>query len=101
MEQIAESDYRHKNVLADNVSFLSRFRTGTSIPVYIGGLAGCRGDAYDGRYCLSVEEAMEFHFPAVRTMAEAGVDYLFAGIMPQLTEAIGMANAMAANRVTL
>lgn len=96
MEQIAESDYRHKNVLADNVSFLSRFRTGTSIPVYIGGLAGCRGDAYDGRYCLSVEEAMEFHFPAVRTMAESGVDYLFAGIMPQLTEAIGMANAMAA-----
>ena len=52
--------------------------------------------AYDGRYYLSVEEAMEFHFPTVRTLAQSGADYLFAGIMPQLTEAIGMANAMAA-----
>lgn len=96
IEQIAASDYRHKNVLADTMSFLSRFRDEASTPVYIGGLAGCRGNAYDGRYYLSVEEAMEFHFPTVRTLAQSGADYLFAGIMPQLTEAIGMANAMAA-----
>ena len=38
---------------------------------------------------------MQFHYPTVRAMAEAGVDFLFAGIMPQLTETIGMANAMA------
>ena len=96
IEQIAASDYRHKNVLADTMAFLSRFRDEASTPVYIGGLAGCRGNAYDGRYYLSVEEAMEFHFPTVRTLAQSGADYLFAGIMPQLTEAIGMANAMAA-----
>ena len=63
IEQIAASDYRHKNVLADTMAFLSRFRDEASTPVYIGGLAGCRGNAYDGRYYLSVEEAMEFHFP--------------------------------------
>ena len=66
IEQIAASDYRHKNVLADTMAFLSRFRDEASTPVYIGGLAGCRGNAYDGRYYLSVEEAMEFHFPTVR-----------------------------------
>ena len=96
IEQIAASHSRHKNVLADTMAFLSRFRDEASTPVYIGGLAGCRGNAYDGRYYLSVEEAMEFHFPTVRTLAQSGADYLFAGIMPQLTEAIGMANAMAA-----
>lgn len=96
IENIAASGYRNRDVISDNVHFLSQLRTDALTPVYIGGLAGCRGDAYDSRYHLSVEEAMQFHYPTVRAMAEAGVDYLFAGIMPQLTEAIGMANAMAA-----
>lgn len=96
IENIAASGYRNRDVISDNVDFLSELRTDALTPVYIGGLAGCRGDAYDSRYHLSVEEAMQFHYPTVRAMAEAGVDYLFAGIMPQLTEAIGMANAMAA-----
>lgn len=96
IENIAASGYRNRDVISDNVDFLSQLRTDALTPVYIGGLAGCRGDAYDSRYHLTVEEAMQFHYPTVRAMAEAGVDYLFAGIMPQLTEAIGMANAMAA-----
>lgn len=96
IENIVASDYHNREVISDNVDFLSELRADAHTPVYIGGLAGCRGDAYDGRYHLSVEEAMQFHYPTVRAMAEAGVDYLFAGIMPQLTEAIGMANAMAA-----
>lgn len=96
MMRISESVYRNRKVLADNIDFLTQLCSGASIPAYVGGLTGCRGDAYDGRYYLSVEEATEFHYPTVRTMMEGGVDFLFAGIMPQLTEAIGMANAMAA-----
>lgn len=96
VENIAASDFHNRNVISDNVGFLLQLRADTCSPVYIGGLAGCRGNAYDGRYHLSVEEAMQFHYPTVRAMADAGVDYLFAGIMPQLTETVGMANAMAA-----
>lgn len=96
VENIAVSAYRNRSVIPDNVRFLLQLRASALSPVYIGGLAGCRGDAYDGRYHFSVEEAMQFHYPTVRAMAEAGVDFLFAGIMPQLTETIGMANAMAA-----
>lgn len=96
VERIAASGFRNRSVLADNVRFLSQLRTEVMSPVYIGGLAGCRGDAYEGRYVLSVEESMDFHYPTVRALAEAGADYLFAGIMPQLTESVGMANAMAA-----
>ncbi|WP_289293060.1 MULTISPECIES: homocysteine S-methyltransferase family protein [Bacteroides] len=95
-ERISGSVYRNRDILRDNVAFLSELRDTASTPIYIGGLAGCRGDAYDGRYHLSVEEATQFHYPTVRALAEAGADYLFAGIMPQLTETIGMANAMAA-----
>lgn len=96
IERISGSAYRNRDVLRDNVAFLSDLRATATTPVYIGGLAGCQGDAYDGRYHLSVEEATQFHYPTVRALAEAGADYLFAGIMPQLTETIGMANAMAA-----
>ena len=96
VENIAVSAYRNRSVIPDNVRFLLQLRASALSPVYIGGLAGCRGDAYDGRYHFSVEEAMQFHYPTVRAMAEAGVDFLFAGVMPQLTETIGMANAMAA-----
>ncbi len=96
VENIAVSAYRNRSVIPDNVRFLLQLRASALSPVYIGGLAGCRGDAYDGRYHFSVEEAMQFHYPTVRAMAEARVDFLFAGIMPQLTETIGMANAMAA-----
>ena len=95
-ERISGSVYRNRDILRDNVAFLSELRDTASTPVYIGGLAGCRGDAYDGRYHLSVEEATQFHYPTVRALAEAGADYLFAGIMPQLTETIGMVNAMVA-----
>lgn len=93
-ERMARSVFREKNVLADNVDFLMQLRDRSTSPVYVGGLTGCRGDAYDGGNYLSIEEAMDFHLPTVHSFGEAGVDYLFAGIMPELTECIGLAKAM-------
>ena len=54
VENIAVSAYRNRSVIHDNVSFLLQLRASALSPVYIGGLAGCRGDAYDGRYNFSV-----------------------------------------------
>lgn len=72
------------------------------LPYISADLPDVMANAYDGyRYYLSVEEAMEFHFPTVRTLAQSGADYLFAGIMPQLTEAIGMAQCHGCNRTAL
>lgn len=55
---------------------------------------GCKGDAYKATDVLSEEEAFEFHSWQSSLFAEAKADFLYAGIMPALSEAIGMASAM-------
>ncbi len=62
--------------------------------MYIGALMGCRGDAYLGDAVLPSAQAKEFHSWAADIFAEAGAEFLYAGIMPALQEAIGMAQAM-------
>lgn len=57
---------------------------------------GCKGDAYSKDGHLSTEEAFEFHLWQAEQFKKSKVDYLFAGIMPTLPEAIGMAKAMEA-----
>ena len=62
--------------------------------MYIGGLMGCRGDAYTGEDALSESEARAFHQWQANLFRKAKVDFLYAGIMPTLPEATGMAQAM-------
>ena len=56
---------------------------------------GCKGDAYTGIDALSENDAHVFHSWQAKLFGEANVDFLFAGIMPTLPEAAGMAKAMA------
>lgn len=84
------------SVILDNTAFLKEIRReneGLS-EMYIGGLMGCKGDAYTGEGALNEAEALEFHRWQAGLFAEAGVDFLMAGIMPALPEALGMARAM-------
>lgn len=62
--------------------------------VFIGGLVGCRGDAYRPEEALPREEAAAFHAPHVEALARAGVDFLVAQALPALSEAEGVALAM-------
>ena len=62
--------------------------------IYIGGLTGCKGDAYKPEEALSENEAYHFHKEQMQILADAGVDFLFASTLPALTEAIGIAKAM-------
>jgi homocysteine S-methyltransferase len=62
--------------------------------IYIGGLMGCQGDAYEPGDALSEEEASSFHEAQARELADAGVDYLMAATLPALSEAKGIARAM-------
>ena len=96
IEQIAASDYRHKMYWRILWPFSPASVTKLPLPYISADWPDAAAMPTTVLYYLSVEEAMEFHFPTVRTLAQSGADYLFAGIMPQLTEAIGMANAMAA-----
>ena len=61
--------------------------------MYVGGLMGCKGDAYTGEGALSEADAFDFHRWAADRFRDAGADFLYAGIMPTLPEAAGLARA--------
>lgn len=62
--------------------------------IKIGGLIGPKGDAYNPKEGLSVQEAEGFHSWQLNQLAESGVDYLIVETAPCLQEAIGIAKAM-------
>lgn len=82
------------SILKDNVDFLKEIRAESPTSMYVGGLMGCKGDAYTGAGALGEREARVFHSWQAQRLAAAGVDFLMAGIMPTAPEAAGMARAM-------
>jgi S-methylmethionine-dependent homocysteine/selenocysteine methylase len=92
-ERVMESNF-NENIIGDNVRVLQHLKKNYNINMFIGGLMGCKGDAYKATEVLSIEDAQEFHTWQANLFKEAGADFLFAGIMPALSEAIGMAKAM-------
>jgi len=83
------------SIIMDNVAFLRGIWQESEIEMYVGGLMGCKTDAYTGKNALSENDAQEFHSWQAQLFRMANVDFLFAGIMPTLPEAAGMAKAMA------
>ena len=63
--------------------------------VWIGGLMGCKRDAYRPQEALSSPQAARFHAPQARALAEAGADFIMAATLPAVSEAMGMATAIA------
>ena len=98
-ERIIEAGYGHKDVNRDNYDFLDalRYRYGHyADKVAICGLMSCRGDAYDPGQTLSAREAQVFHTWQAEKLSRTGVDFLLAATLPALSEAIGLAAALAA-----
>lgn len=91
-ERISISDYSEQ-IIYDNVSFLKNIQANCGIEMYVGGLMGCKGDAYTGEGCLSEQDAEEFHRWTIKQFQKAEIDFLYAGIMPTLHEAAGLAKA--------
>ncbi|MHB1151071.1 MAG: homocysteine S-methyltransferase family protein [Eubacteriales bacterium] len=92
-ERVAKAGY-DKNIIRDNVFVLKQLRDVTDIKMYIGGLMGCKGDAYKATEALQPDEAKLFHSWQADLFMQFDVDFLYAAIMPTLPETIGMAMAM-------
>lgn len=92
-ERVAKAGY-DEIIIKDNVLLLQQLKQTANVEMYIGGLMGCKGDAYKATEILQIDEAKSFHLWQAKAFLEAGVDFLYAGIMPALSEAIGMAQAM-------
>ena len=98
-ENIAAAGCGGREVNADNVRLLQDLRAATgpyAAKVIIGGMIGCRGDAYRPEEAMDPREARVFHAWQADRLAAAGVDFLIAITQPALGEALGLAGAMAA-----
>jgi len=63
--------------------------------IRIGGLLGPRNDCYTPEQGLSVDVARGYHAWQIEQLLQGGVDYLLAETLPNVDEALGIAQAMA------
>jgi homocysteine S-methyltransferase len=97
-KRIAAAGYEGSDVNGDNFRFLDALRTSYGLyaqKVVICGLLSCQGDAYNPDEALEIDVAHEFHAWQAMNLAEAGVDFLLAATLPALSEATGLASALA------
>ncbi|MEA3333146.1 MAG: homocysteine S-methyltransferase family protein [Pseudomonadota bacterium] len=88
-----------RNVNADAVAFINEIKTSWGAwqeKIIVGGLMSCKHDCYLPEEGLISAEAEVFHVWQSRRLSAAGVDFLLAQTLPALSEAVGMARAMAA-----
>lgn len=97
-ERIAAAGLAGRDLNGDNCRFLDTLRReygDYSHKVIICGLMSCRGDAYKPEDALTTAEAHSFHAWQAEALAASGVDLLLASTLPALSEAIGLAQALA------
>ncbi len=97
--RIEAAGFADRDVNADNFRLLDELRRrygDYANKVAICGLLSCRGDAYKPAEALDAEEARRFHTWQAEKLAAAGVDFLLAATLPALSEAMGLAAALAA-----
>jgi len=82
-----------ESINRDAVRFLQEIRQ-TRGGIKIGGIIGCKNDAYLPEEGLSISEAESYHSWQIAELAEGGADFLIAETIPKVEEAIGIAKAM-------
>lgn len=89
------------SVNRDAVRFMTELRTAqaSADSIYIGGLLGPRNDCYQPEQGLSVVQARDYHAWQIEQLVRAGVDYLLAETLPNVNEALGIAQTLAATEV--
>jgi S-methylmethionine-dependent homocysteine/selenocysteine methylase len=97
--RIEAAGFADRDVNEDNFRLLDELRRGYGDyagKVAICGLLSCRGDAYQPAEALGVEQARRFHAWQAEKLAATGADFLLAATLPALSEAAGLALALAA-----
>ena len=97
-ERVQKSRFHYWDVNQDNAHFLVRLCNSfglTARQIFIGGQVGPRGNAYRPEEAPTRAEAEAFHAPQIVSLVEGQVDFLYASTLPALSEAQGIAAAMA------
>jgi len=96
-EKTIRANVDMRTINTDACTFVDKIRKSYgnfSDKIYIGGLTGCKGDAYKPEEALREIDAYFFHKEQMQILADAGVDFLLASTLPALTETKGIAKAM-------
>ncbi len=97
-ERIAEAGI-NPNINADAVAFMLSVRDKFSVIgaplVLVGALTGPKGDCYRPDLAPNAVEAEEFHSQQINELAVTDADFLQTQTLPSVTEALGIARAMA------
>jgi len=97
-DRIAAAGYAGVDVNGDNARFLETLRNSYgdyASKIIICGLLSCRGDAYSPGEALDVAVAREYHAWQADQLAVSEVDVLLAATLPAISEATGLALALA------
>lgn len=84
----------NKNINVDAVTFMQNIKEeypDAKNMIKIGGMIGCKGDAYQPNEGLSCLQAQDFHFWQINELIKAKPDFIIAETLPCLEEAKGMA----------
>ncbi|MCB0804839.1 MAG: homocysteine S-methyltransferase family protein [Bacteroidales bacterium] len=97
VESARQTGFACGKLIEDSCNFLLQVKNSHgsySHKLLVGGLLGCKSDAYSGERVLNSDEAYYFHKQQADIFGRQKLDFLFAGIMPELQEVIGMARAL-------
>lgn len=98
IERVKRSCYSDKDVNGDCIRFMKSIRekypNKDQDNIFIGGLMGCKNDAYKADQALSIQEAYEFHRYQVHKFSESKIDFVLAAVLPAKSEAIGIAKLL-------
>ncbi len=97
-KNIQNSEFAGKDINGENFKFLNEIRNQSgeySGKIFIGGLSGCANDAYDPKTALNEFDSYDYQKYQQEKLALAGVDFLIASTLPEISEAKGIARAMA------
>jgi homocysteine S-methyltransferase len=98
-ERVEASRFAGRPLNEDNVAFVRALPRDGEPPLLCAGVLGPRGDAYRPDEALGTDAATDYHAWQAERLAAAGVDVLVAMTCPAVSEAHGLARAMAATGV--
>lgn len=98
-ERIKRAGLAGRDLNGDNYTFIDQLRREQgeyAEQVIICGLLSCKGNAYCPAEALSRTESRRFHRWQAEQLAATGCDFIMAATLPALSEATGLAEALAA-----
>jgi homocysteine S-methyltransferase len=103
----AKLDYSRDDIAAANQDAIALMKelkfkhATTATPIVVSGCVGPRGDGYDPGQIMPARDAEAYHAHQIGAFAKAGVDLITAITMTNTSEAIGIARAARAARLSV